>query len=207
MSFALPILYPITDRDLAGGLGHARIVELLCAGGATLVQMREKRLPDRELLAEARAAARIAREAGARLVVNDRADVAALCGADGVHVGTEDLPPREARLILGPGMIVGCSTHGVEEAVAAAKLPVDYVAIGPVFATAHSSTPREPLGLETVERAARAISLPLVAIGGIDLRNAGEVLSAGARAVAVIGDLMTARDIPARVAAYLALRS
>ena len=204
--FRIPCLYPITDRALAGGLSHARIVSLLCSGGATLVQLREKDLADRDLLADARAAVAEAARAGARLIVNDRADVASLSGAAGVHLGGDDLPTASARAILGPGALIGCSTHSVEEAIAAASLPVDYVALGPIYSTSHASFKREPLGVAAVARAAVSIDRPLVAIGGIDLSLAREVLAAGALSVAVIGDILTSKDIPARVAAYLALR-
>src|SRR5262245_7437203 len=202
----LPLLYPITDRALSGGLSHAALVERLCRGGASLIQVREKSMPDAVLLSAVLDAVRAAQSAGARLVVNDRADVAALAGARGVHLGSSDLPARLARSILGPGALVGWSTHSVEEAVAAASLPVDYVALGPVFATTHASTTRQPVGLRAVEAAAAAIELPLVAIGGIDLSRAQEVLSAGAASLAVIGDLMTAPAIAVRTAAYLELR-
>jgi len=202
----LPLLYPITDRGLAGGLSHAAIVGLLCRGGATLVQVREKTMNDAELFSAVRDAVRVASEGGARLVVNDRADVAALSGASGVHLGERDLPAADARRILGPGSLIGWSTHSVEEAVAAARLPVDYVALGPVFATSHASAAREPVGLRAVQEAAEAIDLPLVAIGGIDIARAQEVLSAGAVSLAVIGDIMSARDIAARVASYLEMK-
>jgi len=202
----LPRLYAITDLSLSKAASHAALVELLCRGGATLIQMREKRMPDGELLRQARMAAEAARKGGARLIVDDRPDVSLLAGADGVHLGDRDLPPAAARRILKEGSVVGCSTHSAEEAIeAASSLPVDYVALGPIFATRHSSAIREPLGVAAVARAAAGVSVPLVAIGGIALDNAGEVLSAGASSVAAIGDIMTAPDIPARVAAYLAL--
>lgn len=203
----LPCLYPIIDRALAGNRPHAEIVDLLCRGGASFIQLRAKQLTDKDLMTETASALSAARRCGARLIINDRVDVAALTSADGVHLGSEDLPVADARALLGPDAIIGCSTHSVEEAVAAGSLPVDYIALGPIFATHHASVTREPLGLVAVAVAARAISLPLVAIGGIDLARAAETLAAGAASVAVIGDLMTASDIPARTAAYLALRS
>lgn len=202
----LPCIYPISDRSLAGGRSHAEIVRLLCEGGATVIQMREKSMSDRDLLHEARAATDAARRDGAFLILDDRADVAVLSGAHGVHLGGDDLPPVEARRILGPEALIGLSTHSVEEAVAGAEGPVDYIALGPIFATRHASVAREPLGVEAVRRAAAASKIPLVAIGGIDLARAGELLAAGAASVAVIGDIMSATDIPSRVAAYLALK-
>ncbi len=199
----LPRLYAITDRGLAGGRSHAELVELLCAGGARLVQMREKSMPDAELLGDARLSAEAAHRHGTRLIVNDRADVAALAAADGVHVGADDLPARDARRILGEGALIGCSTHSVEEAIAACALPVDYIALGPIFDTGHASRRRPPLGIEAVRAAAAGMTLPLVVIGGFDPERAREALEAGAASVAVMGDLMTAPDLPGRVAAYL----
>ncbi|HKY34128.1 MAG TPA: thiamine phosphate synthase [Candidatus Polarisedimenticolia bacterium] len=198
----LPRLYAITDRRLAGGAPHEEIVARLCRGGAALIQMREKDLPSGALLEAARAAVAAARAAGARLIVNDRADVAALAGADGVHLGGEDLPAGAARLVLGPRIWIGVSTHGVEEAAAAGRLPVDYVALGPIFDTPHAAVRRAPLGLAALHEAAALCPRPLVAIGGMDPSRAREALAAGAASVAVMGDLMTAPDIAARVRDY-----
>ncbi len=202
---SLPVLYAITDRRLAAGRSHALLVRLLAAGGARLIQIREKDLSDAALLHEARAARQEALASGVRLVMNDRPDLAAMALFDGVHVGSEDLPPAAARAIVGEEAIVGCSTHALEEAVRADRLQVVYIALGPIFATRHASVQREPLGLTQLARAAAAVGKPLIAIGGIDLARAREALSAGAAAVAVMGDLMTAPDIPERTASYVAL--
>lgn len=203
--FRLPCLYPIIDRDLAGNRSYSAIVDLLCRGGATLIQLRAKTLSDVDLMTETKSALSAARRGKALLIVNDRVDVAALTGAAGVHLGHEDLPVGGARALLGPDAIIGCSTHSVEDAVAAGLLPVDYIALGPIFATRHASVERTPLGVAAVEAAAAALSLPLVAIGGIDLARAREVLRAGAASVAVMGDIMSSPDIPVRTASYLAL--
>ena len=140
MAFELPKLYPITDRRLSG-LSHAEQVARLCEGGARLVQLREKHLSPREFYREAEDALRVARGRGAKLIINDRADIALALGADGVHLGQDDMPPEAARALLGEGAIIGFSTHGLEQSVAAARLPVDYVAIGPVFATSSKENP------------------------------------------------------------------
>ena len=137
--------------------------------------------------------------------MNDRVDLALMARCDGVHVGTEDIPPDAARAIVGASALVGCSTHAIEEAVKADGLAVDYIALGPIFATPHASVSRAPLGLAELARAVAACRKPVVAIGGIDLPRAKEVLAAGAASVAVMGDLMTARDITERTAAYVAL--
>jgi thiamine-phosphate pyrophosphorylase len=135
------------------------------------------------------------------VIVNDRADIARLSGADGVHVGQADLSPAVVRRVFGSG-ILGRSTHTVAELEIAAQEPVDYVAIGPVFGTSTKATGHDAVGLEMVRRAA-AGGRPVVAIGGITLDNALSVIEAGARSVAVISDLMTGGDPAARVRAYV----
>ena len=199
MLFQLPKFYPITDR-LLSGLSHAEQVARLCEGGATLVQLREKRLPPREFYREASEALKVARSFGARLVVNDRADIALAIGADGVHLGQDDMPPEAARALLGGAAVVGFSTHGVEQASEAAGLPVDYVAIGPVFATSSKDKPDPVVGLEGVRRVRAAVgAVPLVAIGGVTAESARAVLEAGADAVAVIGALVANPADPAEI--------
>src|SRR5947209_17148414 len=199
MPFELPKLYPITDRRLSG-LSHAAQVARLCEGGARLVQLREKHLSPREFYREAEGALKVARSRGVRLVINDRADIALAVGADGVHLGQDDMPPEAARVLLGEGAVIGFSTHGVEQAVAAARLPVDYIAIGPVFATQSKENPDPSVGLEGVARMREAVGrLPLVAIGGITQENARSVLDAGADSVAVISALLAPAD-PAEIA-------
>jgi len=199
MPFELPKLYPITDRRLSG-LSHAAQVARLCEGGARLVQLREKHLSPREFYREAEGALKVARSRGVRLVINDRADIALAVGADGVHLGQDDMPPDAARALLGEGAVIGFSTHGVEQAVAAARLPVDYIAIGPVFATQSKENPDPSVGLEGVARMREAVGrLPLVAIGGITQENARSVLDAGADSVAVISALLAPAD-PAEIA-------
>ena len=194
MPFELPKLYPITDRRLSG-LSHAEQVARLCEGGAGLVQLREKHLPPREFYREAEEALRVARARGVKLIINDRADIALALGADGVHLGQDDMPPEAARSLLGDAAIIGFSTHGVEQAAAAARLPVDYVAIGPVFATQSKENPDAVVGLEGVRRARGAVGrLPLVAIGGITPEKAPSVLDAGADSVAVIAALLAPGD-------------
>ena len=199
MIFELPKLYPITDR-LRSGLTHAEQVARLCEGGARLVQLREKHLSPREFYAEVLEALRVARLFGARVVVNDRVDVALAAGADGVHVGQDDVPPEAARALSGGGKIVGFSTHSVGQASAAARLPVDYIAIGPVFDTSSKENPDPVVGLEGVRRVRAAVggSVKLVAIGGVTAESAPSVLKAGADSVAVIGALLDTSD-PAEI--------
>ena len=199
MTFELPKLYPITDRRLSG-LSHGEQVARLCEGGARLVQLREKVLPPREFYAEVLEALKVARSFGAQLIINDRVDVALATGVDGVHVGQDDMPPETVRVVIGKGSIVGFSTHSVEQASAAARLPVDYVAIGPVFSTKSKEKPDPVVGLEGVRRVREAVgrAVRLVAIGGITAETAPSVLEAGADSVAVIGALLNTSD-PAEI--------
>jgi len=178
----LPRIYPITDVQLSG-LSHPEQVELLSRGGATLIQLREKHLPVREFYEQAK----IAFQPGVQLIVNDRVDLALAVGAHGVHLGQDDMPPGAARNLLGPDAVIGYSTHNVEQAIAAINLPIDYLAIGPIFATTTKSDTAPVLGLEGLRAVREAIGrFPLVAIGGITHANARKVIQAGADSVAVI---------------------
>lgn len=141
---------------------------------------------------------------GASIIVNDRVDLALLAGAAGAHVGQEDLPPAATRRLLGPDATVGFSTHTVEQIEAAAEEPISYIAVGPVFGTQTKATGYDAVGLALVAEAVRrSRGRPVVAIGGITLDRAPEVIAAGASSVAVITDLLTGGDPRARVAAYL----
>ena len=183
------------------------------AGGARWLQLRAKTMPGGELLDVATRVQAIASSAGAILIVNDRADVARLSGAGGVHVGQDDLSPAAVRRILGPEAVVGFSTHTTQQIDAAASEPVTYIAVGPVFGTATKDTGYTAVGLERVQYAASALARGsmltdrtprgLVAIGGITLDRAADVLRAGAHAVAVISDLLSTGDPRARVREYL----
>ncbi len=171
------------------------------------LQLRAKRLAAGALLDLAGTLVEAAHASGAIVIVNDRADIARLAGADGVHVGQDDLPPADVRRVIGPDAIVGRSTHTIGQIDAAVREPVDYIAIGPVFATASKDTGYDAGGLERVREAATRVharGLRLVAIGGITLERGPEVLRAGADSVAVIGDLLTADDPEARAREYVA---
>jgi thiamine-phosphate pyrophosphorylase len=165
--------------------------------------LRAKRLPSAAFLDHAERLVRAAERYQASVIINDRVDVALLAGAAGAHVGQEDLSPAAARRLLGTDAIVGYSTHTVPQIETAVREPVTYIAIGPVFGTATKETGYGPVGLEHVAQAARlAGALPVVAIGGITLQTAPQVIAAGASSVAVIGDLLTGGDPEARVAAF-----
>jgi thiamine-phosphate pyrophosphorylase len=186
----LPKLYPITDVRLSG-LSHAEQVARLCEGGASFIQLREKRLSPREFYREAAAALGVARELGVRVVINDRVDIALALGADGVHLGQDDLTPEAARRLLGEKAIIGFSTHNVEQAREAARMPVDYIAFGPVFETSSKENPDPVVGLDELSRVRECVgSVPLVAIGGITRENYRAALDAGADSVAVISAIL-----------------
>ncbi len=172
-------------------------------GGARLLQLRDKTAAGGELLALADDLVALAHEAGATLVINDRADVARLAGADGVHVGQDDLGVEEARATVGAAAIVGLSTHDEAQIAAAAGSSASYIAVGPIFETATKDTGYAARGLALVRRAA-SIGKPVVAVGGITLDRAADVIAAGAASVAVISDLLDGGDPEARVRAYVA---
>ena len=197
MTFTPPRLYPITDTRLSG-LTHAEQVEQLAAGGATLVQLREKVAAPRDFYEAALEAMRVARALGVRLIINDRVDIAIAVGADGVHLGQDDLPPERARELVGAGRIVGYSTHNLEQALAADSTPVDYIAVGPVFRTRTKANPDPVVGPELIRELKARLTKPLVAIGGITLDTAPAVIAAGADSVAVIADLYATGDLAAR---------
>jgi thiamine-phosphate pyrophosphorylase len=203
----LPKLYPITDVRLSG-LSHAEQVERLSVGGASFIQLREKHLSPREFYKEAEKALIVARARGVRLLINDRVDIALALGADGVHLGQDDLGPEAARRILGKCAIIGFSTHNIEQASRAARLPVDYIAIGPIFSTSSKENPDPVVGTEGLRRVREACGdVPLVAIGGISLENSPELLAVGADSVATISALFSGGPaaISSRTREFLAI--
>jgi thiamine-phosphate pyrophosphorylase len=204
-----PFLYPIVDVAALGERAVGSAVAALAAGGAKVVQFRAKGLPDRRFLDLAAEALAAARAGGAALIVNDRPDVALILGADGVHLGQDDLDPRAVRTLLPPGALLGVSTHNLEQLERAAGAPVDYLAIGPVFPTRSKAAPDPVVGLEMVRKARALVTGSLVAIGGITEENARSVVDAGADGVAVISALLSQADLAAagrRFAAALGRR-
>jgi thiamine-phosphate pyrophosphorylase len=202
-------LYVVCDADVCARAGWTigDFVSACFDGGARTVQLRAKSMPGRPFLEAVRDMVARAAAYRALVIVNDRADIARLALAGGVHVGQDDLSPAAVRPLVGRSVAVGLSTHTGAQLGAALNEPIDYVAIGPVFGTATKDTGYEPVGLTSVADAAdrtAARPLPLVAIGGITLDRASDVIRAGADAVAVISDLLATGDPATRVREYLA---
>jgi len=189
----LPPLYPILDTATIQrrGLHLAEATEALLDGGARILQLRHKGQFTRAMYESAQAVAALCNQAGIPLVMNDRADIAMLLHA-GLHLGQDDLPPLEARRLIGHTRILGFSTHNESQLRAAADESVNYVAIGPIFNTSSKENPDAVVGLENLRMWHTLTNRPLVAIGGITMANAREVLAAGANSVAIIGDLYPA---------------
>jgi thiamine-phosphate pyrophosphorylase len=199
-------LYAVLDGEVAVRFGWTldALAEACLAGGARLVQVRAKRISGRELLALTDRIVGEAARVGARVIVNDRPDIASLAGAWGVHLGQDDLPPAAARVVMGTTAVVGLSTHTTAQVEAARLEPIDYLAVGPVFETATKDTGYASVGLDLVRAAAASAAMPVVAIGGITLDRATDVVRAGAAAVAVITDLFTGGDPESRTRAFVA---
>jgi thiamine-phosphate pyrophosphorylase len=190
VSFNLPKVYPITDTRLSG-LSHVEQVVRLIRGGATVIQLRDKHASPREFYYQAATALQLAHKHSAKLIINDRVDIALALKADGVHLGQSDLPVEAARSLLGEDAIIGFSTHDIIQARLAATMPLDYIAFGPIFKTLTKENPDPVAGLAALrEVRASTGSLPLVAIGGVNLINVAEVFGAGADAVAMISELL-----------------
>ncbi len=202
----MPALYAIVDSRtaMAQGWSVPDLAAACLAGGVRWLQVRGAGVATETLVRWCDEIVPMAARTGAAVIVNDRVDVARMCGAHGVHLGQHDLPVGAARRQLGREAIVGLSTHSAEERADAWSQPLTYVAVGPVFATPTKATGHAPVGLDAVrDAAARRPARPVVAIGGITLERAPAVVAAGAAAVAVIGDLLAGDDPAARVRAYV----
>lgn len=200
---AMNIIYDlcvITEEVPQKNLNHLQLAHRAIAGGATIIQFREKQKGDRESLEIALALKDLCRQAQVTFIVNDRLDIALLCAADGVHLGQEDLPAALARKIIqekAPRMLLGVSTHSLEQALRAKTDGADYIGLGPIFATASKETGYQPLGPGAITEVKRAVKLPVLAIGGISADNAAACIRAGADGVAVISAVSGAEDTEA----------
>jgi thiamine-phosphate pyrophosphorylase len=204
MKLSFPRLYVILDQALIKQ-GPVELGAAMAEAGVELIQWRDKAGTAESILRTARAMADGLRPLGSCLIVNDRADIAVMAGAVGVHVGQEDLNPEEARAICGRGRWVGVSTHNMEQVRSAARTSAEYIAVGPIFPTQTKVNPDAVVGLELIRQAREITDKPLVAIGGINLERYAEVLAAGADCAAVARDILGNVNPVARAVAYLAV--
>ncbi len=190
-------LYVVTDAKLSRGRSHLEVIRAAIAGGATVIQYREKEGTTRQLVEEAQALRELTRQMGVLFIVNDRVDVALAVDADGVHVGQDDMPAPIVRKLMGPGKIVGVSVDNLEQALQAEQDGADYLGAGPIFATPTKPDAAPPIGVDGLAEICRRVSIPVVAIGGLNAENAAEVIRAGAAGVAVVSAVVAAPDVEA----------
>jgi thiamine-phosphate diphosphorylase len=201
-------LHVLTDREWSRGRGMLEVAMAAIAGGATVIQLRDKAASTRELVQEGLALRRLTREHGVLLIVNDRVDVALAVEADGAHVGQDDMPAQLARALLGPERILGVSAGTLAEAESAVASGADYLGAGPIYATRAKADAGPATGPGLLRALAARSHIPLVAIGGITAENAGAAIRAGAAGVAVITAVVAADDIEAAARAlYQAVKS
>lgn len=188
-------LYVITDEEICPGRSHIEIAKAALAGGAKIIQIRDKYASDRKFFEDACIIREMTEEAGALFFVNDRVDIAAAVGADGINIGQTDMPINVARELLGQETIIGVSADCLEQAIKAHEDGADYIGFGPIFTTTTKLDAGLVSGLETLRKVCREISLPIVAIGGIGLTNIGSVAANGAACAAVVSAVVCAPDM------------
>ena len=188
-------IYLLTDPNLSSGRTHEEVVRESIAGGAKIIQLRDKIATTRKLIEIGEKLREITLKAGVIFIVNDRVDIALSVDADGVHLGEDDMPIAYARKILGEGKIIGISVDNVEKAKIAEAEGADYIALGPIFSTKKKINAGEPVGVEEIKKVKSIVRLPVIAIGGINLQNIQLVAMAGADSVAVISAVVGAPDI------------
>jgi len=194
-------IYPVTCEQLSNGRSDIEVLKGVIEGGARIIQLREKKLSERDFYRLASDFRELTATAGILLIINDRVDIALAVGADGVHLGQDDFPVPAARK-LGPELLIGASSHNLEEALRAQEEGADYVNIGPVFPTATKEDAGFFLGPEAIVSISQHLSIPFTVMGGIKESNVDQVLSAGARRVAVVTAITQALDIAAAVRSF-----
>lgn len=199
---AIPPLYAILDPQQIMDRDATKVLHDLLAGDAKFLQLRVKALPPSDFLDLARRARAETRSYGCKLIVNDRVDIALACDADGVHLGQEDLPLAVGRKLIG-GKIIGISTHDLAQAREAEQNGADYIGFGPMFGTLTKDTGYAARGVDMLRQIRAGVSLPIVAIGGINEQNVQQVWQAGANSAAIISDILRAENIPAKIARIL----
>ncbi len=188
-------LYVVTGREQSRGRTHEEVVRAAIRGGAGCIQLRDKDLPKRELLREAYRLCDICAQSGVTFIINDHIDIALAVCADGVHLGQDDFPIREARRIVGPDFILGASTHSVEQALQAVEDGASYINVGPIFPTGTKKGHVTPVGPDLIRKVKHLVNLPMTTMGGINLNNVAEVVAAGADRVAVVSAVVGAEDV------------
>jgi thiamine-phosphate pyrophosphorylase len=189
--------YVVTDECLSRGLSHSQIARQALEGGADVIQLRDKTMGGSALMMQAREIRRLTKEAGKLFIVNDRLDIALASGADGVHLGQEDMALADARALAPASFIIGVTVHDVNEAKEAERGGADYLGLSPIFSTGSKADAGAACGLEMIKAVKKAVSVPVVAIGGIGPSNARDVLEAGADGLAVISAVVGQPDVAA----------
>lgn len=203
--FPSPPLYFVTDHDLTAGRPQLEVIRAALEGGVRLVQFRDKTLKERDFIREARAALELCRRHGALMLVNDRVEAAKEVGADGVHLGQDDMEPQDARDMLGGDALIGLSTHNREEVLAARGKPLDYINIGPMFPTATKEHSRYgALGADAVLELARLSPFPFTTMGGIKRHHLADLFRRGVKTVAMVTEISLAPDVAGRTRELLA---
>jgi len=197
-----PPLYLISDRVISN-LSHRDIFRIGVSEGVRVIQLREKEMTKRQIYEEAKIIREITRDTRTIFIINDHVDIAYVVGADGVHLGQDDLPLREARRILGRDKIIGISTHTLREAIDAERGGADYIGYGPIFHTTTKETKR-PMGIDSLKRVRESVNIPVVAIGGITIEDSREVMDAGADAVAMISCILRG-DIRKNIRSFITM--
>lgn len=205
MSLALPPLYAILDPEQIKGRAIEDILGELLRAGVKILQLRAKSLAAKDFLALAWLVRKQTESYDCRLIVNDRVDIAMACNADGVHLGQDDLPLHAGRKLLG-GKIIGISTHDIEQARQAQGGGADYIGFGPMFGTQTKDTGYNARGTDMLKEIRAAVTIPIVAIGGINAQNVSQVWQAGADSAAIISDILGATDIAGKIAGIMQQR-
>lgn len=193
-------LYALTDTRLSRGRSVMEVAEKLVKSGIKIIQYREKHLSRKAMYEECKILKELASQNNLCFIINDHIDLALSVGADGIHIGQEDLPLLEARSIVGDDMIIGVSTHSPEQALRAVEEGADYIGVGPIFHTTTKEDVCSPVGLEYLDWVTRNIDIPFVAIGGIKSHNIGQVVAHGAKCCALVSEFVGATDIEAKIA-------
>ncbi|WP_368504740.1 thiamine phosphate synthase [Alkalihalophilus sp. As8PL] len=188
-------LYSITGEEFHQGRDLIEVMEEAILGGVDIIQLRDKKSKKIDVLKKAQALRELTKKHGVTFIVNDHIDVALAVDADGIHVGQDDLPLKEARKVMGPDKIIGISTHKIEEAREAERGGADYIGVGPIFETKSKEDVVDPVTTAYIQQVAEEITIPFVAIGGIKLHNVDQVLAAGAKRVCMISEIVGADDV------------